>query len=62
MRFPIDVIFMDDDGRVLKVIPNVRPYRLAFGGKHARQALELPALTVGRVEINLGDRLRIDLD
>ena len=62
MRFPIDVVFMDGEGRVLKVAANLRPYWVALGGRHVRQALELPAGTASRVEIHVGDRLRINPD
>ena len=44
MRFPIDVTFLDGDGRVVKTVRNVRPWRLfVWGGFRARQALETPS-------------------
>lgn len=44
MRFPIDVTFLDGEGRVVKVVRNVRPWRLfVWGGFRARQALETPS-------------------
>ena len=42
MRFPIDVVFLDRNLNVLKVVSNLRPWRLA-GCRRAKAALELPA-------------------
>ncbi len=43
MRFSIDVIFMDKNYCVVKTISQLKPFRLAFGGKSARHTLELPS-------------------
>lgn len=41
MRFPIDATFLDRDGKVVKVVRNVRPWRLmVWGGWRAVQVLE----------------------
>ena len=56
MRFPIDVVFLDRDGRVLKIAPELRPWRAA-GCRGARQVLELPAGEAARRGITTGDRL-----
>jgi uncharacterized membrane protein (UPF0127 family) len=57
MRFAIDVVFLDGDGRVVKVVPELRPYRVAFGGRGASSALELPAGVAADCGIAVGDRL-----
>ncbi len=49
MRFPIDVIFLDRDNRVVKVITAMKPWRTALGGRGAQSALELEA---GALEAN----------
>ena len=44
MRFPIDAVFYDGEGRVTKVARNVRPWTgIAFGGKGAKGVIELPS-------------------
>ena len=44
MRFPIDVVFLDRKGQVVKTVRNVRPWRLfVWGGWRAVSALELSA-------------------
>jgi len=57
MRFAIDIVFLDGDGRVVKVVPALKPYRVAFGGRGARSALELPAGVAAERGIAAGDRL-----
>ena len=52
MRFPIDVAFLDRQGRVVKVIRNLPPWRMASGGRSACAVLEtlgggLPPLAEG---------------
>jgi uncharacterized protein len=56
MRFAIDVVFLGKGGEVLKVAPNVRPWRIA-AARRARIALELPVGEAGRRGIEVGDRL-----
>lgn len=51
MRFNIDVIFLDDNLRVLHVIENMRPWRISPLFLKARYTVELPAGTLkGRVK------------
>jgi len=59
MRFPIDAVFTDRSGRVVRVVPHLKPWRLAIGGKDAHAVLELPASTVARSPTRPGDLLRI---
>lgn len=56
MRFPIDVIFLDKDGRVRKVVPGLKPFRLALGFG-ASGALELAAGAAAQAQVAPGDRL-----
>ena len=44
MRFALDAVFYDREGRVTKVARGVRPWiGLSFGGKGAKGVIELPA-------------------
>jgi uncharacterized membrane protein (UPF0127 family) len=58
MRFPIDVVFLDRDGRVLRVAESVRPWRTA-AARGARAVLELRAGESGRRRIVVGDVLEV---
>jgi uncharacterized protein len=57
MRFPIDVVYLDDSGQVLKVAPNVRAWRFSAGPRHTRMALELRSGECERLGIEAGSRL-----
>lgn len=59
MRFAIDAVFTDCDGRVVRVVSRLKPWRVAAGGRGARAVLELPAGTIERAPTRAGDRLRV---
>jgi uncharacterized membrane protein (UPF0127 family) len=56
MRFPIDIVFLDRDGRAVKLVSDVGPWRMA-GSKRARTVIEMAAGSLRRHAIALGDRL-----
>lgn len=58
MRRPIDVVFVDRGGRVLRVCSALRPWRVA-GARGAAAAWELPMGEAGRLGIRCGRRLEI---
>jgi uncharacterized membrane protein (UPF0127 family) len=58
MRFPIDVLFLDNDLNVLKVVEALKPWRTA-AARRARATLELPAGELAEREVEVGDRLGI---
>jgi uncharacterized protein len=53
MRFPIDVVFFDKTNTVLKVVPNLRPWRAA-AARRAAGVLELPAGTAAAAGLRTG--------
>jgi uncharacterized membrane protein (UPF0127 family) len=59
MRFPIDVVFLDRDWRVVGVRHGLRPWRVA-GARGAVAALELPAGAASAAGIDEGDVLALD--
>ncbi len=56
MRFPIDVLFVRRDGRVVKCAHAVRPWRIALAPT-AYAAIECPAGTLRRSGTDRGDRV-----
>ncbi len=56
MRFPIDVVFLDDEDRVLTVVEAVKPWR-AIRHRGAKTAVELAAGEARRRRIQPGERL-----
>jgi uncharacterized membrane protein (UPF0127 family) len=59
MRFPIDVVFVDRGGRVLKVVRNLRAWRMA-GSLRAHAVVEMNAGSLGPDDVTVGDQLRLD--
>lgn len=59
MRFPIDVIFLNRQGLVLKVVHALKPWRQARA-RRARYTLELAAGVAQQHKIKLGDTLLWD--
>jgi len=57
MRFPIDVVFLDRELEVRKVVPELGPWRAAFA-RGARSAVELPAGEAARRGVVAGERLQ----
>ncbi|MEW6441496.1 MAG: DUF192 domain-containing protein [bacterium] len=57
MRMPIDVCFLDDDLRVVKVVSRIGPWRLALTGGAGCHTLELPAGTLARTGTDAGDHI-----
>jgi uncharacterized membrane protein (UPF0127 family) len=56
MRFPMDAVFLDKELRVRKVVPAVKPYRLAWS-RGARSVVELAAGEAARVGVVEGMQL-----
>jgi uncharacterized protein len=59
MRFAIDVVFLDRELVVRKVVEALKPWRMA-ACRGSRAALELPAGTAGRRGITVGERLTLE--
>ena len=60
MRFPIDAVFVDRSGRVVKVFPRLRPWiGLVPFVFRADRVVELPAGAAGRIGIAPGDQLQV---
>jgi uncharacterized protein len=56
MRFAIDLVFVDEEGRTLKVVPELKPWRIALEPL-AHAAIELPARSIREHGLGVGDRL-----
>ena len=56
MRFPIDVVFLDNNNVVVKIVHGIKPWRTAMGGG-GKKALELPAGAAAAAGIESGDLL-----
>ena len=59
MRFAIDVVFLDQACRVVKVASGLVPWRLTWGGWRAHGALEFAAGEAARLGLTAGQRLQL---
>jgi hypothetical protein len=60
MRFPIDVIYTDKHGKVVKLARAVRPFKLVAAPLRCHYALELPAGANLASKTQVGDHLRFE--
>jgi len=58
MKFSIDVVFTDGEGRVLKICARLRPWRIAVATR-AFCALEFAAGAMTKTGTSVGDRLEL---
>lgn len=57
MRFPIDVVFLDKHGRVVRLYPEMVPFRFSPPVFGASSAVELPAGAIRRSGTELEDHV-----
>ena len=60
MRYAIDVVFTDRDARVTRTVANLRPWRVVWWARGARDCIELPVGVLADSGTVIGDQLRID--
>jgi uncharacterized protein len=59
MAFPIDVIFLNRQGQVLRIYRSLNPWRLSWWHPSAIGVLEAAAGSADAWNINVGDRLEL---
>ncbi|MGH9845497.1 MAG: DUF192 domain-containing protein [Blastocatellia bacterium] len=59
MLFAIDVIFLDRELRIVKLVENMRPFRVTRPHLAARSVIEVPAHTISRAGLKAGDQLEV---
>jgi uncharacterized protein len=57
MRYPIDAVFVDGEGRVTRTAPGLRPWQVVWWARGARDCLELPAGRIAASRTQVGDIL-----
>ena len=60
MRFPIDVLYVNRDGEVIKVVPDLKPFRLSAAGSMRCYVIELPSGAAAATGTLVGDRLDLE--
>ena len=59
MRFTIDVIFLDKNGRIIGILPSIRPFRISPIYFKSKLVIELPNDTLKMTKTQLGDMTQI---
>ena len=59
MPYAIDAVFVSKQGRVTKVVPNLKPWRIVWWARGARDCLELRAGAAVESGTQVGDELRL---
>ncbi|MGI8829247.1 MAG: DUF192 domain-containing protein [Candidatus Limnocylindria bacterium] len=59
MPYAIDAVFLSSSGRVTKIAANLRPWRVVWWARGARDCLELRAGTAASSATQVGDELRL---
>ncbi len=54
MRFPIDVLYLDRNGRAVKLVHDLAPWRFSAAWR-AKATIELPAGTLRRLDVRVDD-------
>ena len=60
MRYPIDVVFVDRSGRVTRTVSRLRPWRLVWWARGARDCIELRAGALEGTDTAPGDQLAFE--
>ena len=61
MRFSIDVIGLDKELKVVKLWPDLVPYRLTSVSTRIRSVVELPAGQIAKSDVRMGDQIAVQL-
>ena len=59
MRFPIDVVFLDKDDKIIHLVENLKPYRVSKHLSKASSVIELPISTIKETGTQVGDEIQI---
>jgi hypothetical protein len=60
MRFALDLVFLDRAGRIVRIMTNVKPWRITAPVFGARCVLELEAGAAQRTSSKVGDEIQLE--
>ncbi len=59
VRFPLDIVFLDSDCRVVRIVTSLAPWRIAGPVRGAKSVLELSEGTLRQKQVAVGQRYRV---
>lgn len=60
MRFPIDIVALDEDGVVIDSVANMKPWRIRLPRRGTAGVLELPVGSLSRSGTSIGHRIAFE--
>jgi uncharacterized membrane protein (UPF0127 family) len=57
VRFPIDVVFLDKDSKILKIVENLKPFCFSPIVWKAKHTLELPQGSIKKHSLKVGSHV-----
>ena len=60
MKFAIDVVGLNENREIIKLWPNLKPWRISPISLRLRSVIELPAGSIAECKLQIGDVLQID--
>lgn len=61
MGYPLDIVFLDREGRILRIVKSLRPFHFALGLKGTYSTLELTEGATAALGMEVGDTLELVL-
>ena len=58
MKFPIDVLYLDKNSRIIKIVTDLKPWRLSQA-LFAQKVVELESGAIAKLRIKCGDIVKI---
>jgi uncharacterized protein len=59
MRFSIDVVFLDEERKVIHLVESLRPFHISKHLSKARSVIELPVSSIKATGTQIGDEIQI---
>lgn len=57
MRYPIDLVYLNTQGQITRLVPCVKAWRMSWGGAHAAHILELVSGSIKHYQLTVGMQL-----
>jgi len=57
VRFPLDLVFLDENNLVIKIVENLKPWRFSPIVWRAKHTLELPVGSVQKHKLEINDKI-----
>ena len=61
MAYPIDAVFVNKEGSIVKIVQNLKPWALYAGAAKAHSVIELPAGKSQEWEMREGDKVHVEI-